>query len=76
MNGKGGGKLQRFFIVELRALALAVLAVQVCCRGRDLPFLQRSRIDGFVAEACSPSANSTTVVRRAKAAAQHTASGM
>ena len=53
MNGKGGGKLQRFF-VELRALALAVLAVQVCCRARGmLQFLQRSRIDRFVAGACS-----------------------
>ena len=29
MNGKGGGKYSVFW-VELRALALAVLAVQVC----------------------------------------------
>ena len=42
------------FVIELRALALAVLAVQVCCRARGmLQFLQRSRIDRFVAGACS-----------------------
>ena len=57
MNGKGGGKLQRF-IVELRALALAVLAVQVCCRERGyLQFLQSARMDRFVAELAAWSSN-------------------
>ena len=57
--GKQGGGKYSVFLVELRALALAVLAVQVCCRERgDLQFLQRSRIDRFVAEACNAAANS------------------
>ena len=40
-----------FFLVELRALALAVLAVQVLRERGYLQFLQRFRIDRFVAEA-------------------------
>jgi len=32
--GKQGGGKYSVFLVELRALALAVLAVQVCCRER------------------------------------------
>ena len=43
-------QITAFFLVELRALALAVLAVQVCCRERGyLQILQRCRIDRFVA---------------------------
>jgi len=47
-------QITAFFLVELRALALAVLAVQSALpRAGLLAFLQRSRIDRFVAGACS-----------------------
>ena len=77
------------FLVELRALALAVLAVQVCCcwrllclqckcaaeSARYLQFLQLSRIDRFVAEACN--AEQLTACRASKRrGASATASGV
>ena len=66
MNGKGGGKLQRFF-VELRALALAVLAVQVCAAESGLQVLQLSRIDRFVADPCKARALTATTLATAPA---------
>ena len=66
------------FLVELRALALAVLAVQVCCRERGyLGFLQRARIDGFVAEPCGcPALTATGLVTDAAQRQRQEASGL
>ena len=71
--GKQGGGKYSVFLVELRALALAVLAVQVGCRERGyLQFLQRFRIDRFVAEACmGPALTATTLLHGAGLSRTH-----
>ena len=43
-------QVQRFLLVELRALALAVLAVQSVLPGVRLQVVQMSRFELFVAE--------------------------
>ncbi len=57
------------FLVELRALALAVLAVQVCAAesGVRLQVLQLSRIDRFVADPCKARALTATTLATAPA---------
>ena len=66
--GKQGGGKYSVFWVELRALALAVLAVQVCYRERGyLQFLQRARIDRFVADPLKARALTATTLATAPA---------